>query len=380
MARSKQGGVFGFLRGKVGSMSYSVKTAKRSSTGKTEQVVRALPEQVSNPQTASQAMQRMKLAPAQRFYKAFSELLGNAFQGVEYGEKSRQYFLSKALSAEGPYIQKSVDRFIPAAYQFSEGSLPSVGIMPFNAGDTVITLEATTDAAEVTPEVLAAALRVSLDTQITVAVCNNVNGLFVPSYIPFSDRLKIQDLPAGTLNKTADGNITISPAALSLNAEGIVAACVVLSRQDVGGTWLRSTQEMIINEELRQSLYSTAALEAAIYSYQDTEGAANAINNEWYYNLGMAQPWGGKLIINQVDYENKWYPCVVGVKQVAGRVKSYYFYKAVDGEDRVVLAIAGNIVTQEGITKDVGLWDSFPYWEEWDDSYAAQLGFITGAE
>ena len=230
MATSKQGGVFGFIRGKVGSVSYSVLSSKASSSGKREQVVRSLPQSVSNPQTMGQVMQRMKLSPAQKFYAAFADLLSNAFEGVAYGEASRRYFISKAMSATGPYIEKGVDRFIPAQYLFSEGTLQSVGIEAFAGGASVITLSATTTltAEEITPAVFAAALNVSPDTQITIVVVNNVNGVFVPSYIGYDQRVKIEDLPASIFGKDADNHITLNPAALSLDASAIVACCVVL--------------------------------------------------------------------------------------------------------------------------------------------------------
>ena len=297
MGKSKQGGVFGYLRGKVGSVSYSVLSGNKTSSGKKEQIVRALPESVSNPQTMGQAIQRMKLAPAQKFYAAFAALLSNAFEGVQYGEASRRYFLSKAMSEEGPYVQRGVDRFLPAKYLFSEGTLPAVGIEQFSGGTSVITLSATTtvEAAEITPAIFAAALNVSPDTQITVVVVNNVNGVFTPSYIGYDERLKIENLPTNIFGKDANGHITLDPAALNLDASAIVACCVVLSKQDASGNWLRSTQKMVISAELEQSLYSADALAQATASYQ-SNSTANAINSEWYYNLGMNQAFNGKVL------------------------------------------------------------------------------------
>ena len=379
MGKSKQGGVFGFIRGKVGSVSYSVKNAKNSSTGKTEQIIRALPESVANPQTAGQAMQRMKLAPAQKFYSAFSELLSNAFQGVAYGEASRRYFMQKAMSQEGPYVQKGVDRFIPAAYIFSEGSIPSVGVEPFSGGATVITLSVTTDAAEVTPAVLATALQVTTDYQITIAVVNNVNGLFMPSYIGYQQRLTIADVPTAALGKDAANHITISPAALSLDASAIVAMCVVLSTQDASGAWLRSTQEMVISNELRASLYSADALEQAIYSYQNNT-TTNSINSEWYYNLGMAQAWGGKLTTSHLYVNQEGEPgeadVVVGLKQLDGRITRTVFATSTEPEGLIICVKDGAIKTYPAAT--VGEFTGFNQgynFELWQDSYAAQLGF-----
>lgn len=331
MAKSKQGGVFGYLRGKVGSVSFSVLSSKTSASGKREQVVRSLPQSVSNPQTMGQVMQRMKLAPAQKFYAAFADLLSNAFEGVAYGEASRRYFISKAMSATGPYIEKGVDRFIPAQYVFSEGTLPSVGIEAFSGGSSVITLSATTTvaAAEITPAIFAAALNVSADTQITIVVVNNVNGVFTPSYIGYDQRVKIEDLPASIFGKDADNHLTLNPAAVNLDASAIVACCVVLSKQDASGNWLRSTQTMVISNELIASLYGSEALQRATVSYQNGQ-TANAINSEWYYNLGMSQAFNGTVhlgAVNSIAAENNGRPYLVlmGDQQIDGVVITTLF-------------------------------------------------------
>lgn len=378
MARSKQGGAYGFLRGKVGSLSYSVISGKNTASGKTEQGVRPIPENVNNPQTVGQTMQRMKLAPAQKFYKAFSALLSNAFQGVAYGDASRRYFMSKCMSVEGPYVQRGVDRFLPAAYPFSEGSLPSVGILPFSGGADVITLAVTTEEAEVTPAVLAAALGVSTDYQITVAVVNNVNGIFVPSFIPYDQRLLISDLPAGSLSKDENKNIWVDPAALGLDMSAMVACCIVISTQDATGAWLRSTQEMIISDELRAQLYSADAMEAAIYSYQNNN-TVNSINSEWYYNLGMSQAWGGKLTTTALPVaqdDTPWQNVVVGLQQIDGRIKRFVFATSTEPEGLIIIVVDSRITTMEAATVSEFRGLNVGYTVElWKDSYAAQLGF-----
>lgn len=385
MAKGKQGGVFGFLRGKVGSVTYSVLAAEKSSSGKKEQVVRALPESVSNPQTAGQVMQRMKLAPAQKFYSAFSELLSNAFQGVSYGDASRRHFMALAMKQEGPYVQKGVDRFIPAAYTFSQGSLPSVGIEPFAGGATVITLANTvaSGVSTITNAEFAELLGVGTDYQITVAVVNNVNGVFIPSYIPFDNRLKIADLPEGTL-AIANDHVTINPATLGLDASAMVACCVVLSVQDASGNWLRSNQDMVISNELRSSLYGPDALEAAIYSYQNTT-TANSVNSAWYYNLGLAQAWGGKLITITMDLEQNGQlddkAVIMGIQQIDGRVIRTVFATATTDEGLIVYVEGGRVTTNalgtvaEFKTLHMGEYNNI---EQWQEGYAAQLGIYSG--
>lgn len=382
MARSKQGGAWGFLRGKVGGMSYSILGADKSGSGKREQIIRSLPESVKNPQTAGQTMQRMKLAPAQKFYTAFSELLSNAFQGIPYGDASRRYFMALAMRAEGPYVQKGVDRFIPAAYVFSQGSLPSIGIEPFEGGATVITLanEVAEGTTKITNAEFAELLGVGGDYQLTVAVVNNVNGVFVPSYIPFDERLQIANLPEGTL-AIADGKVTINPAALGLDMSAMVACCVVLSVQDASGAWLRSTQEMIISNELRSSLYGPDALENAIYSYQ-SGNTVNGVNSAWYYNLGLAQAWNGKLITVIMDLNNESLAdnknVVMGIQQIDGRITRTVFATSTDDEGLIIFIENGRVTTSPVATvaqfkelhQGAGEYNNI---EQWQDSYAAQL-------
>lgn len=390
MGKSKQGGVFGYLRGKVGSVSYSVLSGNKTSSGKKEQIVRALPESVSNPQTMGQSIQRMKLAPAQKFYAAFAALLSNAFEGVQYGEASRRYFLSKAMSEEGPYVQRGVDRFLPAKYLFSEGTLPAVGIEKFSGGTSVITLSATTtvEAAEITPAIFAAALNVSPDTQITIVVVNNVNGVFTPAYIGYDERLKIEALPTNVFGKDENSHITLNPAALNLDASAIVACCVVLSKQDASGNWLRSTQKMVISAELEQSLYSADALAQATASYQ-SNSTANAINSEWYYNLGMNQAFNGKVVdtvIRAIDVQGLhigMFRVICGIQQIDGVVIKTLFTS--DG------TASGQLVGSDGVSADwmvlngqnvtpeiyVENYQSYQY-ARYQSVYAQQAGLIDG--
>lgn len=384
MAKSKQGGAFGFLRGKVGGVTYSVLSGEASGTGKKEQIVRSLPESVKNPQTAGQTMQRMKLAPAQKFYSAFSELLSNAFEGITYGDASRRYFMALAMKKEGPYVQKGVDRFLPAAYTFSQGSLPSIGIEPFEGGAAKIILANTVEqgTTTITNAEFAELLGVDEGYQLTVAVVNNVNGVFIPSYISFDNRVTIADLPEGTLS-IEDGHVAISPSTLGLDMSAMVACCVVLSVQDASGNWLRSTQEMVISNELRNSLYGPDALEAAIYSYQ-SGSTVNSVNSAWYYNLGLAQAWGGKLITVVMDMNEDGLlddkNVVMGIKQIDGRVKRTIFATATTDEGLVVYVENGRITTNENgtVSQFRGLhMAEYNEVEIWQDSYAAQLNVQT---
>jgi hypothetical protein len=339
--------VFGFLRGKVGGVSYSVAKSGTSKSGKTQQIVRALPESVKNPNTISQIMQRMKVRPAQRYYAALKELLSNAFQGVAYGEASRLYFLKLAMQQTGPYVPKGVARFIPAAYPFTRGSLPSIGVHAFAGGNTQVALDIAVEgeSTQLTGSQVAALMGVSDETQLTVCVVNNVAGVFVPSYIPFEQRLKMKDVPNGTFI-AQDGFVTIIPSNLGLDVSAMVAFAIAISIQDASGAWLRSEQDMVLSNELRNQLYSPEALEAALASYQ-SESGANSINSQWYYNLGLNQAFNGQLTTLTVNVNGTTVELLVGLQNIQGRIAYTVYASAIDDEEAKVVGVIGQTATYD---------------------------------
>jgi hypothetical protein len=145
---------------------------------------------------------------------------------------------------------------------------------------------------------------------------------------------------------------------------------------------------MIISNELRASLYGADALEAAIYSYQDGTNTVNSINSEWYYNLGMSQPWGGKLTttIFQVTEEGDEAEVVLGLKQLDGRITRTIFATSLEDEGLIILVQDNKISTMAGATVEFfkSAYEAIEQGtltiELWQDSYAAQMGFLTGAE
>lgn len=287
----------------------------------------------TNPQTISQVIQRMKAAPAQKFYNALSELLSNAFQGVKYGNDSRLRFLSLAMKMNGPYVQKGVDRFIPAAYPFTRGSMPTIGILPFDGGATKFSTDVDGSAAT-----FAEGLGVTTDTQFTICIVRNNSGMFVPEYIPFETRMTLDEIPTGGIIKE-DSTWKIVPSAFGFNDTNIVAIAVAVSVQQADGSWLRSNQDMVISNQLEAQLYSQSAMNAAIASYQD--GAdSNSINSAWYYNLGLNQAFNGQVVPMVISINGNSVRVLMGITQVAGRPQYTIFATS--------SATTGNIIEVNG--------------------------------
>lgn len=414
MAKIRRGGVTGFARGRAGNYVYAVMPGSATSSGSREQIVRQAPDGVANPKTVGQAWQRMKVGPAQRFYNAFKELLSNAFQGVAYGNRSRRYFLSKAMKSVGPYIPRGVDRFIPAEYLFSEGALPTIGFADrasfiTDEGDSHSNNNLVTNIKKGTgnPDgpMLAEKLGVPVGTQITVVVVTNDNGVFTPHYAGLENRITLADV--GNMTTSAPGSPSLSSvnidddAYISFYLDGfglptnnVVAAAVVLSRQDASGTWLRSTQTMQVNQKMYDDLYSSEEFNAAIASYQ-ADGTQNSVGNTWYYNLGLyGQDFNGRIayVGNPMVYKTgidnpvaAWLPGtgpLTGIYADGRRV----LFGSISGTTATVycvnVALGANGPEISGYhTQEIANWDTERNMdlEPWQNSYAVQAGVTAGS-
>lgn len=77
----------------------------------------------SNPQTDSQIGQRMKLAPANTFWRQFSYALNNGFENVQYGYKSRWQFMKYALRLDSFALDKGSLEAVALPVRISNGTL-----------------------------------------------------------------------------------------------------------------------------------------------------------------------------------------------------------------------------------------------------------------
>lgn len=306
MARSKIGGAWGFLRGSIGSVTYST---RKSSSGKREQIARQKAEQVNNPNTVAQILQRMKLGPAQRFYDAFENvvakgILSHAFEAVPYGSASRQYFLSKAMKEESAvFVPKGVDFFVPGEYLVSEGSIASMPyfnqlpaqeaaqnnlICDFNDGQLT--------QAEIDTY---AEMGFEPGTQLTLIGAKAIaNG----RYEPFATRIIM------TAGNTPDNAVNVQlydDGVIVVGDETIAAVAFIVSKGSQESNDYRSTQKMrFVNGY--ESLKSLEAMQAAIDSY--AEGyEVNSLNSNWYLNQDNGQAFNGRVVaadVIPVDLEN----------------------------------------------------------------------------
>lgn len=281
------------MRGKVGNV---VGYALKNSNNKEKQAFRAYVAQVSNPRTELQAIQRLKMSPAVNFYRQLSRILDNAWQGQRYGNLSRQYFMSQALSQTTgiPFIVKDDKRFYPGEYPVAQGSLVRINIASI-AADTLTTSLVSPGISGTWGEFSQGLVNrnfgvVDGDKLTFIFVGTNALGEYLPAY-SYVILDTTSETPAAEI--VASSNMTFTGAAGEalgvsvINAvSGIVAGAVILSRLDQSGSspkWLRSNSAMFCSEAYKEVMMSAAAYQAAVASYMDS----NAFSSDWYLNEGL---------------------------------------------------------------------------------------------
>ena len=123
MAQSKS--FFGLRRGSTKTLTFSVYNGK--------QVTKDRVTDVKNPRSAAQMKQRAIMATALRGYSALQEICDHSFEGVTYGQKSMNYFVSenaRMIRSAAPKVNLSLSKgnSVSNAYIIAKGSLPPVGV------------------------------------------------------------------------------------------------------------------------------------------------------------------------------------------------------------------------------------------------------------
>lgn len=121
MAQSKS--FFGLRRGSTKTLTFSVYNGK--------QVTKDRVTDVKNPRSDTQMNQRAIMATALHGYSALKEICDHSFEGVSYGQKSMNYFVSqnaRMIRNAGAGVNLSLYKgnSVSNAYIISKGTLPPV--------------------------------------------------------------------------------------------------------------------------------------------------------------------------------------------------------------------------------------------------------------
>ena len=337
MAKSKS--FFGLRKGSTKSMTFSTLNG--------QQITKDRVSEVRNPKTSGQAVQRMKLAPAQKFYEAFADILNHSWQGVEYGNKSRQKFMAEALKQNGgPYVVKGYPSLVPATYPLASGSLAKVDVS-FTADSDIAITSLRVGNLEDQPIAVYINAIVTMNPGFEIGdkislVCimkNTSTG----SYSPMKKQLILKDTLAadesddrGELVEVMLGSsegmlaFALDSAPFSSNTHSLVGLGIIHSRGE-GSSAKRSEARMALMDSEYAKFYSDAAYTLALASYQSESGVP--VSDDWYLN-SFAAGKIGRVVNKAVTFTNDGHSYTVNylalVIDVAGVQKEYVFTQAGD--------------------------------------------------
>lgn len=312
MAKSKS--FFGLRRGSTKSHTFSVLDGK--------QITKERVTSVKNPKTAGQSAQRMKLAPAQQFYGALNDVLDHSFQGVQYGEKSRQRFMSLAMKQNGgPYVIKDYKQLVPGSYTISTGNLTPVNLREYIDGDSALTslqtkLKAETyyDAqrADVVNDIVNNNLGFEIGDKISLLfIVHNSNTntyhplkiqIILETSVPNDDTDNF-DVFKEITQPTANGFYRIGLdeySSMGLPEASYPVALGIIHSRGTQSDSLRSNAAMTIGDHVKDRFYSDAAFRVALQSYA-TEGGV-PVGDEWYLN-NIAAGVVGRVVQKTVTFQ-----------------------------------------------------------------------------
>lgn len=259
--------VFGQVRGKLGGM------VMYRANG--EQISRAKAASVKNPKTTGQMIQRMLFGTVAAAYARMKSITDHSFEGVQYGAKSQQKFMSENLKRLRAFYPTSADaaklaKINPvdvlayaakgdpgdsgAGLIISMGSLGEVPVLRTGTGvATGFGASLTTNTIQDVLKVLGA----EIGDQITVVALttNGVGVQFKKSRYVIDNAITAEQLASPWNGEIKDGmdktksvlsDIILVPGGeeglVIPKAAGrtVIAAGVILSRRGSGDKWLRS--------------------------------------------------------------------------------------------------------------------------------------------
>lgn len=271
----------GLWKGKKGS---SVFYQIANSNSLQKQGIRERNYEPANPQSYNQAGQRMRMYPAQAVYGAIKDVIERSWQGVKYGQMSRQEYLKRALKQPiVPAVSKGMGVVVPAPYQIAKGTLAEFTARADGNGNFTIPIycgssDWDSTIAEFSSAVLELNTTLREGDQITIVCCHtNVDGEgFYWNYASVILDTNNTDTNMGSLW----GNIASISQELETNQAGIrlvsenyvyMAAACIISRD--GTTPLRSNATLVCDYEAGNmpQYYNDTAFAEARKSYQKQE-------------------------------------------------------------------------------------------------------------
>lgn len=247
------------------------------------QITRVRVRNVKNPKTDAQSFQRAIMAPIAKFYSPLSVVLERSFEGLSKAKSHNKFNqVNAGLARAGKWALPKGTGFFPMPYQLSKGTLP---VIQSECHDNLIInvpgLPNTANTIGKLSEALIANGYKDGDVVTILLVTSEGNAVLTRSYVPQTFQFEVESTSAVTLDSFFGSNvdIAIDGGALVINTisgKAVFAGAVIVSRFD-GTMWRRSTQSLVVSNDIMTAVTADAQVAAAIASYGMTAGNGNPL-------------------------------------------------------------------------------------------------------
>ena len=298
----KATGIGSQFRGKVGNV---IGYLSKNRAGRYEQTVKGYQPVVANPQTYAQALARVPVGPVQRVCSALLTIVQRGFEGIAYGDPSKNEFLSYNLkNFRGPFMVKGAVAVPPGPMLISKGSLSPITVREFPDGayatEVVFHLgcslnRATPTKGELSANLLRNGTALVPGEQLTFVTVRLLNDQYHYDFESVILDINDTSYPQGILSWVSNdgGYMMISPELSGL--DGLVCAAACIRSQAWGATSFRR---------------STAFLECnpGVYLYNDQSAVQEAVAS--YRTGDVPEDWEDDPT---PEYQQLAYLCMVDI-------------------------------------------------------------------
>lgn len=380
-------GVAGRIKGSVGNTTFRRIYGEANASAMYDKVL-----EVSNPRTGAQILQRMRLAPAQKFYEAFKQVLDHSRQGIQAGEKTRRAFMAEVMSkgfAPMPYVPKGFQGVVGERYPLSKGTLPRIFAEPSSTMEWVETSLAVNNGITLdTPANLLENLQANNpgrfedgdELTFVVLAGSDVSGdecyaLIYSIVLSASDQETTIDEIVGM---SQDNTLTFFPQFFTED-DSAFGAAVIHSRK-VGDAWTYSTASMEFDSDYYMVWHSGNAYREAMASY----GAAgfNVPNGRKQLKLATNQPYNGAItkangLVNPNQEGELKFVYLMSTTQIVDSSKQAQVVTSVFVKEGALVNEKGEVVKKTEGGQQVPVTPVMIGWSGgtrvWKDAYLAQV-------
>lgn len=247
------------------------------------QVSRVRVRKIANPKTEAQCRQRAYMAPIPKFFSPLAVVLERSFEGLSKAKSYAKFIKVNADKARAnDWLLPKGTGFFPLPYQLSQGTLPQVYYSGISNNGFILWIDPGTEAPTTIGGLSTNFVNAGYtngDIVSIIIVDKNSDNSYYPKTLQFqidttSEVTIASALPGLTITRETPG----APQ-MKVNFTGVneLSACAVIVARFENDKWRRSTQSLILLQDILNQISASDYKAAAIESYSAAAGGANPL-------------------------------------------------------------------------------------------------------